>query len=49
MRLAALALIALIALLHFYIAWFEMGVSETLCMRLSPCSFDGSLIEPFWV
>ena len=25
------------------------GVSETLCMRLSPCSFDGSLIEPFWV
>jgi hypothetical protein len=25
------------------------GVSETLCMRLSPCSFDGSFIEPFWV
>jgi hypothetical protein len=25
------------------------GVSETLCMRLSPCGFDGSFIEPFWV
>ena len=25
------------------------GVSETLCMRLSPCGFDGSLAEPFWV
>jgi hypothetical protein len=25
------------------------GVSETLCMRLSPCSFDGSSVEPFWV
>jgi hypothetical protein len=28
---------------------FGKGVSETLCMRLSPCSFDGSFIEPFWV
>jgi DNA invertase Pin-like site-specific DNA recombinase len=27
----------------------QSGVSETLCMRLSPCSFDGSFIEPFWV
>jgi len=26
-----------------------MGVSETLCMRLSPCGFDGSFIEPFGV
>ena len=26
-----------------------VGVSETLCMRLSPCRFDGSSIEPFWV
>ena len=26
-----------------------MGVSETLCMRLSPCGLDGSFIEPFWV
>ncbi len=25
------------------------GVSETLCMRLSPCRFDGSFVEPFWV
>jgi hypothetical protein len=25
------------------------GVSETLCMRLSPCRFDGSSVEPFWV
>jgi hypothetical protein len=25
------------------------GVSETLCMRLSPCEFDGSLVEPFWI
>ncbi len=24
-------------------------VSETLCMRLNPCEFDGSFIEPFWV
>ncbi len=30
-------------------ARFEEGVSETLCMRLSPCGFDGSFIEPFWV
>ena len=27
----------------------NQGVSETLCMRLSPCRFDGSSIEPFWV
>ena len=26
-----------------------LGVSETLCMRLSPCRFDGSSVEPFWV
>ena len=26
-----------------------VGVSETLCMRLSPCGFDGSFVEPFWV
>ena len=25
------------------------GVSETLCMSFSPCGFDGSFIEPFWV
>ena len=25
------------------------GVSETLCMRLSPCDFDGSFVEPLWV
>ena len=25
------------------------GVSETLCMRFSPCGLDGSFIEPFWV
>jgi hypothetical protein len=25
------------------------GVSEALCMRLSPCSFAGSFIELFWV
>jgi hypothetical protein len=25
------------------------GVSETLCMRLSPCGSDGSFIEPFWI
>ena len=30
-------------------ALFQMGVSETLCMRLSPCGFDGLFIEPFWV
>ena len=27
----------------------KRGASETLCMRLSPCGFDGSFIEPFWV
>jgi hypothetical protein len=27
----------------------NLGVSETLCMRVSPCSFDGSSVEPFWV
>ena len=26
----------------------QVGVSETLCMRASPCVFGGSLIEPFW-
>jgi|GEM_PF-2371463 len=25
------------------------GVSEALCIRLSPCGLDGSFIEPFWV
>ena len=29
--------------------WIAAGVSETLCMRLSPCAFDGSFVEPFWV
>jgi hypothetical protein len=27
----------------------SLGVSETLCMRLSRCGFDGSSDEPFWV
>ena len=27
----------------------KKGVSETLCMRFSPCGLDGSFIEPFWV
>ena len=27
----------------------KTGVSETLCMRFSPCGLDGSFIEPFWV
>lgn len=27
----------------------NLGVSETLCMRLSPRGFDGSSVEPFWV
>ena len=31
------------------IAVVDGGVSETLCMRLSPCGFDGLFIEPFWV
>jgi hypothetical protein len=26
-----------------------MGVSETLCMRVSPCGFDGSFIEPLGI
>jgi len=25
------------------------GVSEPLCMRLSPCRFSGSSVELFWV
>jgi hypothetical protein len=25
------------------------GVSATLCMRVSPCAFGGSFVEPFWV
>ena len=24
-------------------------VHETLCMRVSPCKFDGSYVEPFWI
>jgi len=40
--------------MEFLIQYFpdlgpEVGVSETLCMRLSPCGFDGSFIEPFGV
>jgi hypothetical protein len=31
------------------VAHYHWGVSEALCMRLSPCRFDGSFIEPFWV
>jgi hypothetical protein len=31
------------------IATASSGVSEALCMRLSPCRFDRSFIEPFWV
>jgi len=27
----------------------SQGVSETLCMRLSPCGFHGSSVEPFGV
>ena len=27
----------------------QPGVSETLCMRVSPCEFGGSFVEPFWV
>ena len=27
----------------------EAGVSETLCMRASPCKFGGSFVEPFWI
>ena len=27
----------------------NQGVSETLCMRVSPCEFGGSFVEPFWV
>jgi hypothetical protein len=27
----------------------HLGVSESLCMRLSPRRFDGSSVEPFWV
>jgi putative membrane protein len=34
MRLAALALIALIALLHFYIAWFEIFAWTTIGARV---------------
>jgi hypothetical protein len=30
-------------------AKFRRGVSETLCMRVSPCAFGGSFVEPFWV
>ena len=27
----------------------QVGVSETLCMWVSPCGFDGSFVEPFWI
>ena len=27
----------------------EVGVSETLCMRVVPCEFHGSFVEPFWI
>ena len=27
----------------------ERGVSETLCMRVGPCEFHGSFVEPFWI
>jgi hypothetical protein len=38
-----------IGLVRGNMPWVEWGVSETLCMRFSPCGFDGSFIEPFWV
>ena len=27
----------------------QVGVSETLCMRVGPCEFHGSFVEPFWI
>ena len=27
----------------------KQGVSETLCMRVGPCEFHGSFVEPFWI
>ena len=27
----------------------KAGVSETLCMRVGPCEFHGSFVEPFWI
>jgi len=30
-------------------SFVQEGVSETLCMRLRPCEFGGSFVEPFWV
>ena len=27
----------------------DKGVSETLCMRVVPCEFHGSFVEPFWI
>jgi|GEM_PF-3295935 len=32
-----------------WLAGSPWGVSEALCIRLSPCGLDGSFIEPFWV
>jgi D-alanine-D-alanine ligase-like ATP-grasp enzyme len=31
------------------LAGVDMGVSETLCMALSPCGFGGSSVEPLGV
>ena len=31
------------------IASYIPGVSETLCMRVGPCEFHGSFVEPFWI
>ena len=38
-----------IALQRFARRAIAAGVSETLCMRVSPCAFGGSFVEPFWV
>ena len=38
----------IVGILHEYAAGAG-GVSETLCMRVSPCEFDGSFVELFCV
>ena len=51
--LAVASKVTALVSISFLGAWLTLfalsGVSETLCMRVSPCGFDGSFVEQFWV
>ena len=46
-----IVVVAIFAAVSLFQMGFEVlsGVSETLCMRVVPCEFHGSFVEPFWI